>query len=56
MSTLVPANADDLAQFAIDANPTGRVSPVDNWIGSRVRIKRTSRGIYEQEFSAAIGH
>jgi ribosome-binding protein aMBF1 (putative translation factor) len=54
MSTLVPSAADDLAQSAIDVNSTGRVAPVDTWIGSRVRIKRTSRGISEQEFSTAL--
>ena len=54
MSTLVTSAADDLAQSAIDVNSTGRVSPVDTWIGSRVRIKRTSRGISEQEFSTAL--
>jgi ribosome-binding protein aMBF1 (putative translation factor) len=54
MSTLVTSAADDLAQSAIDVNSTGPVSPVDTWIGSRVRIKRTSRGISEQEFSTAL--
>jgi ribosome-binding protein aMBF1 (putative translation factor) len=54
MSTLVTSAADDLAQSATDVNSTGRVSPVDTWIGSRVRIKRTSRGISEQEFSTAL--
>jgi DNA-binding transcriptional regulator YiaG len=54
MSTLVTSAADDLAQSAIDVNSTGRVSPIDTWIGSRVRIKRTSRGISEQEFSTAL--
>jgi hypothetical protein len=54
MSTLVTSAADDLVQSAIDVNSTGRVPPVDAWIGSRVRIKRTSRGISEQEFSTAL--
>jgi ribosome-binding protein aMBF1 (putative translation factor) len=54
MSTLVTSAADDLARSAIDVNSTGPVSPVDTWIGSRVRIKRTSRGISEQEFSTAL--
>jgi ribosome-binding protein aMBF1 (putative translation factor) len=54
MSTLVTSAADDLAPSAIDVNSNGRVSPVDTWIGSRVRIKRTSRGISEQEFSTAL--
>jgi ribosome-binding protein aMBF1 (putative translation factor) len=54
MSTLVTSATDELAQSAIDVNPTGRVSAVDTWIGSRVRIKRTSRGISEQEFRTAL--
>jgi len=54
MSTLVTSAAADLAQSAIDVNSTGRVSAVDTWIGSRVRIKRTSRGISEQEFRTAL--
>jgi ribosome-binding protein aMBF1 (putative translation factor) len=54
MSTLVTSAADYLAQSTIDSNSSGRVSPVDTWIGSRVRIKRTSRGISEQEFSTKL--
>lgn len=54
MSTLVTSAANDLAQSTIDVNSTGRVSPVDTWIGSRVRIKRTSRGISAQEFCSAL--
>jgi hypothetical protein len=53
MFTLVTA-ADELAQTAIDVESSGRVSPVDTWVGSRVRIKRTSRGISGQEFSTAL--
>jgi DNA-binding transcriptional regulator YiaG len=54
MSILVISAADELAQSTTDFNSTGRVSPVDAWIGSRVRIKRTSRGISEQEFSTLL--
>jgi ribosome-binding protein aMBF1 (putative translation factor) len=54
MPTLITSAADDLAQSAIDGNSTGRVSPVDAWVGSRVRIKRTSRGISKQEFSTSL--
>jgi ribosome-binding protein aMBF1 (putative translation factor) len=54
MYTLVTSAADEPPQSAIDVNSTGRVSPVDTWIGSRVRIKRTSRGIREQELSALL--
>ena len=34
---------------------TRRTSPVDLWIGSRVRIKRTSRGMSQQEFCKLLG-
>ena len=54
MSTLVTSAADDLAQSATVFNSAGGVSSVDIWIGSRVRIKRTSRGISEQEFSESL--
>jgi Helix-turn-helix len=54
MATTVTSVVDELAQPAIDVNLIGRVSPMDTWIGSRVRIKRTARGISEQEFSAAL--
>jgi hypothetical protein len=54
MSALVITAAEDLIQSAIDVVPTWRVSPVDTWIGGRVRIKRTSRGISGQEFCSAL--
>jgi hypothetical protein len=54
MSTLVTAATDDMAQSAINVNSTRRVSPVDTWIGGRVRMKRTSRGINRQEFCTAL--
>jgi ribosome-binding protein aMBF1 (putative translation factor) len=54
MSTLVTSAANDLAQSPTDFNSARRVSPVDTWIGSRVRIKRTLRGISEQEFSMSL--
>jgi hypothetical protein len=51
MPTGVMATADELAQYAIDVDSTTRTSPVNRWIGSRVRIKRASRGITEHEFT-----
>jgi hypothetical protein len=54
MSTLVTAATDDLAQSTIDVNSTERVSSVDTWIGGRVRVKRTSRGINGKEFCTAL--
>jgi ribosome-binding protein aMBF1 (putative translation factor) len=54
MPTLVTSAAVELAKSATDVNSFRRVSPLDAWIGSRVRIKRTSRGISEQEFSRSL--
>jgi transcriptional regulator with XRE-family HTH domain len=54
MSTSVSPAAVELAKSATDVNSITWVSPVDAWIGSRVRIKRTSRGISEQEFSTSL--
>jgi ribosome-binding protein aMBF1 (putative translation factor) len=54
MLTLATSAADDLTQSTTDFNSAGRLSPVDTWIGSRVRIKRTSRGIGEQELSMLL--
>ena len=50
MPTRAMAITDEAVQSAVDVGSTPRKSPVDMWIGSRVRIKRTSRGISEQEF------
>jgi ribosome-binding protein aMBF1 (putative translation factor) len=52
--TLVTSAAVELAKSATDVNSIRRVSRLDAWIGSRVRIKRTSRGISEQEFSMSL--
>lgn len=50
MSTSVMATADELVRSAINVDSATRTSLVDVWIGNRVRIKRTSRGMSEQEF------
>jgi DNA-binding transcriptional regulator YiaG len=55
MPTRVMATADEWGQSAIDVDSTPRTSPVDMWIGSRVRIKRTSRGMSQQEFCKLLG-
>ena len=55
MPTRVMATADESVQSAIDVDSTARTSPVDMWIGSWVRIKRTSRGMSEQEFCKLLG-
>jgi|ERR1700677_3444558 hypothetical protein len=52
--TRVMATADELVQSAIKVDSTVR-SPVDMWVGSRVRIKRTSRGMTKHEFSRLLG-
>ena len=55
MPTRVMTTADESVQSAIDVDSTRRTSPVDLWIGSRVRIKRTSRGVSQQEFCKLLG-
>jgi transcriptional regulator with XRE-family HTH domain len=54
MPTRVMTRADEWGQSAVDVDSTPRTSPVDMWIGSRVRIKRTSRGVSQQEFSKQL--
>jgi DNA-binding transcriptional regulator YiaG len=54
MSTWVMATADELAESLTDVDSATRPSPVDTWIGSRVRTKRTSRGLTHQEFSELL--
>jgi DNA-binding XRE family transcriptional regulator len=54
MSASVIAAADELVKSAIDIDAAKRTSPVDVWIGSRVRIRRTSRGIGQREFSKLL--
>jgi ribosome-binding protein aMBF1 (putative translation factor) len=54
MHALVTSAAVELAKSATAVSSIRRVSPVDAWIGSRVRIKRTSRGISDQEFSRSL--
>jgi DNA-binding transcriptional regulator YiaG len=55
MSASVMATADELVRSAIDVNSATRTSLVDVWIGSRVRIRRTSLGMSRQEFSKRLG-
>ena len=50
MPTRVMTTANENVQSAIYVDSTLRKSPVDIWIGSRIRIKRTSRGMSQQEF------
>ena len=55
MSTRAIQTADELVQSAINVDSAARTSSVDIWIGSRVRIKRTSRGMSQQEFCKLLG-
>jgi DNA-binding transcriptional regulator YiaG len=55
MPTRVMTTAAEWGQSAIDVDSTPKTSPVDMWIGSRVRIKRTSRGMSQQEFCELLG-
>jgi DNA-binding transcriptional regulator YiaG len=55
MPTRDMARADESVQSPIDVDSTPRASPVDRWIGSRVRIKRTSHGMSQQEFCKLLG-
>jgi transcriptional regulator with XRE-family HTH domain len=54
MSTRVMPTADKLVQSAINVDSTTR-TPVGMWIGSRVRVKRTSRGMSKEEFCKLLG-
>jgi DNA-binding transcriptional regulator YiaG len=54
VTSALVTSAAELAKSATAVNSIRRVSPVDAWIGSRVRIKRTSLGISEQEFSTSL--
>jgi DNA-binding XRE family transcriptional regulator len=54
MSTLANSPADELVWSEASLDATTRASSVDMFIGSRVRVKRTSRGITQQEFSELL--
>jgi ribosome-binding protein aMBF1 (putative translation factor) len=55
MSAQVIPTADELAPAATGEEYPPRTSPIDRWIGSRLRIKRTSRGMSRQELSKLLG-
>jgi hypothetical protein len=54
MSTLANSPADGLLQSAASVDVTSRASFIDMFIGSRVRIRRTSRGLTQQDFSELL--
>jgi len=54
MSTLANSHADTLVQSEASVGVTTRASPIDMFIGSCVRIKRTSRGMTQYELSELL--
>jgi transcriptional regulator with XRE-family HTH domain len=54
MSTLANSHADELVQLEPAADVTTRASLIDIFIGSRVRIRRTSRGMAQHELSELL--
>jgi ribosome-binding protein aMBF1 (putative translation factor) len=54
MSTLANLPADELLQSAASVDVTFSASSIDMFIGSRVRIRRTSRGMTQQDLSEAL--
>ena len=54
MSTWAMTTTNEFTQSAICADAVTVTSSVDRWIGSRLRIKRTMRGLTQQEFSRLL--
>jgi transcriptional regulator with XRE-family HTH domain len=54
MPTLANSPADELVQFDESVDVTTHVSSIDIFIGSRVRIRRTSRGMTQQDLSELL--
>jgi DNA-binding XRE family transcriptional regulator len=54
MSTWAITTTDEFTQSAICADAVTGTSSVDTWIGSRLRIKRTMRGLTQREFSRLL--
>lgn len=53
MSTLANS-ADELVQSEAPVDVTARAPSIDMFIGSRVRIRRTSRGMTQQDLSGLL--
>jgi DNA-binding XRE family transcriptional regulator len=51
MPTLANPPGDELLQSEASVDVTTSASSIDMFIGSRVRVKRTSRGMIQQELS-----
>ena len=54
MSTLANSPADELVQSKSSVDVATGASSIDMFIGSRVRIKRTSRGMTRHELSELL--
>jgi DNA-binding XRE family transcriptional regulator len=54
MSTWAITTTDEFTQSAVCADAVTGTSSVDTWIGSRLRIKRTMRGLTQREFSRLL--
>jgi ribosome-binding protein aMBF1 (putative translation factor) len=55
VSTWAKSTADALIRSATTVDSTTSAFSSIVWIGSRVRIKRTSRGMTQEELSARLG-
>jgi hypothetical protein len=54
MPTLANSPADELLQSETSVDVRTPASSIDMFIGSRVRVKRTSRGMTQQELSELL--
>ena len=54
MSSLANSPADDLVRSEASVDATTRPSSIDMFVGSRVRIRRTSRGMTQHELSELL--
>jgi DNA-binding XRE family transcriptional regulator len=54
MSTSTMTTANESGLSATNVGSATRTSPVDAWIGSRLRIKRTTRGLTQREFNELL--
>lgn len=55
MSTWAKLAVDEVIESATPADLTTSPPSINRWIGSRVRIRRTSRGMTQQELSKVLG-
>jgi DNA-binding XRE family transcriptional regulator len=54
MSTAANSTAHDLVRPEVPVGVTARLSSIDTFIGSRVRIRRTSRGMTQSDLSELL--